>query len=336
MKTDLPCARMNNNTRPRGTIVMPAPSKEEPSKDLAHLAPHAPGHEFFEHAESHPFRHDSDKFQLVNAWWLAEASHLAYLDARAAVQTWQRTGFECRVLNRGSTQCHVAHDGDVAIVAFRGTQIDRLDEFVKDMVRNLSFLPQPWDRGQVHGGFKTALEEIWRGDDGLAAHLESLRRSQSDLSFWFTGHSLGAAIATLAADRFGDIRGLYTFGSPRVGDEGFVAQYGVNAYRFVNHNDLIPQLPPVTGLSLPFVDDFQHVGDFKYITEDAHIIDNPHLRSSIAEQLRRGFSDFMSYLEQLKDRNVTAIPLSAFWDHAPVLYSVRIWNDYVADLRRGG
>jgi predicted lipase len=67
------------------------------------------------------------------------------------------------------------------------------------------------------------------------------------------GHSLGAALATLAADRLPDVQGLYTFGSPRVGDKGFQAHFRVKAYRLVNGKDIVP--------TVPGEGPFRHVGE---------------------------------------------------------------------------
>ncbi|KAA6409823.1 MAG: hypothetical protein FRX48_06435 [Lasallia pustulata] len=68
-----------------------------------------------------------------------------------------------------------------------------------------------------------------------------------------TGHSLGAAVATLAAagirklDRhLADKTELYTFGSPRVGDETtaeFLTRQSNKSYRVTAVNDFIPRLP---------------------------------------------------------------------------------------------
>ncbi|KAL6762402.1 Alpha/Beta hydrolase protein [Haematococcus lacustris] len=75
---------------------------------------------------------------------------------------------------------------------------------------------------------------------------------QAGRRLWVTGHSLGGAMATLTAlglKRQGyNVAGLYTFGSPRVGNAGFSrlfrdAGLWTRSYRFVNEDDAVPQVP---------------------------------------------------------------------------------------------
>ena len=65
---------------------------------------------------------------------------------------------------------------------------------------------------------------------------------------FFTGHSLGAALATLAfrayRDPMGRMRALYTFGSPRVGDALiFLLDLPPNDYRIVKDEDVMTHVP---------------------------------------------------------------------------------------------
>jgi len=105
------------------------------------------------------------------------------------------------------------HDtGDVFLV-FRGTAPGD----IKDLVTDLNVRPIAWAvGGNVHAGFSTAFasvrEEIEAWLDQHAAH--------STLTL--TGHSLGAALATLAMSQW-QARRLITFGCPRVGDARFAA-----------------------------------------------------------------------------------------------------------------
>jgi Lipase (class 3) len=78
-----------------------------------------------------------------------------------------------------------------------------------------------------------------------------------------TGHSLGAALATLfvmenGSKRKFDITTLCTFASPRVGNMEFVHTFNqlpVDSWRIVNMHDLVPKLPP----KIPVVLDYDHV-----------------------------------------------------------------------------
>jgi len=80
-------------------------------------------------------------------------------------------------------------------------------------------------------------------------------RKYKDYKPTFTGHSLGGALATLAAFRTVSEKWakseevlVYTFGQPRVGSYSFATAYNhlvPNSYRVVNAGwDLIPHIPP--------------------------------------------------------------------------------------------
>jgi hypothetical protein len=66
------------------------------------------------------------------------------------------------------------------------------------------------------------------------------------------GHSLGAALATYYAAENAVLHkiqnpGLWTFASPKVGDQGFVDAFnrlGLTSWRIVNKQDIVPHLPP--------------------------------------------------------------------------------------------
>lgn len=91
-------------------------------------------------------------------------------------------------------------------------------------------------------------------------------------TFRLCRHSLGSALATLAAvmvesDQYNQytVDGVYTFGSPRVGDATWSSIYNqlglsANTLRFVYYQDPVPLLPPTeTG--------YVHVGRPVYISE---------------------------------------------------------------------
>lgn len=172
----------------------------------------------------------------------AEMARLAYAPferdpaTRAAVEAILRgIGFgTCSFFSAASTQGFLAQDATtpLAVLAFRGTELDP-----RDWETDLKARLVPWpEGGQVHQGFAEALATIW---DPVDAALSTLRGRRL-----YTGHSLGAALATLAASRRPP-EALLTYGSPRVGDAAFVqATRTLTHQRYANCCDVVTRLPP--------------------------------------------------------------------------------------------
>src|SRR5205809_539354 len=110
---------------------MPDGTKPFPADDLSNLLPPIDSYtsssrlnyEYFEGSEKHPFNSESDAFDMINAWWLADAALLAYSD-RGIIEYWcEKAGFtEFHWFSGNSTQCYVAATERYAFVVFRGTQ----------------------------------------------------------------------------------------------------------------------------------------------------------------------------------------------------------------------
>lgn len=307
--------------------------KSLPRKTLENLQPYPTAHEFFVAAEQHPFRHHADAFELLNAWWLCEASFLAYSPEDKLRRQWQRVSFDCTVFDRDSTQAYIAHDDRVAIAAFRGTRITSLRAFITDMTRNVDTRLVEADRGRVHAGFNAALDEVWNGPDNIEQYLVDLRERFPDLTFWFTGHSLGGALATLAASRFSPVRAVYTFGAPRVGNEAFVRSFSTAMYRFVNGDDVVPALPPSVDIDIPFVDQYRQFEDLKLINAGGELVIDPSAREDAGEQGRGVLDDLARIWSEIQNGDLDTIPFDALADHAPILYAVHIWNNYLHGAR---
>jgi triacylglycerol lipase len=134
-----------------------------------------------------------------------------------------------------------------AFISFRGTQD------LADWLQDLDAVPETYAPlkgfGQVHAGFQDVYE-IAR--ESIVANLPPALSGCTQILI--TGHSLGAAVAVLAApDVF---RGmppntieprLITFAGPRVGLPDFVTAFNTDiesCFRVVNFLDIVPLVPP--------------------------------------------------------------------------------------------
>ncbi|GLJ43061.1 hypothetical protein SUGI_0893870 [Cryptomeria japonica] len=93
----------------------------------------------------------------------------------------------------------------------------------------------------------------------LTRLVKEYKEKEEDLSITFTGHSLGAALATLSAYDIKQIMvneygvtsipvTVFSFASPRVGNLSFaqhMEDIGVKVLRVVNHKDLVPKVPGI-------------------------------------------------------------------------------------------
>lgn len=103
----------------------------------------------------------------------------------------------------------------------------------------------------VHIGYWKAWLEM--RDHVVDIVLDATER-YSDFRFVITGHSLGGALATIAAgalrklnDQLHERTELYTFGSPRFGDLDtvkFLSAQSSLSFRITNRLDIVPDLPP--------------------------------------------------------------------------------------------
>lgn len=101
---------------------------------------------------------------------------------------------------------------------------------------------------EVHSGFNHAWED---NSEEIYKSIWSAFQTYPNHTLVVTGHSLGAAVGTIAAVHLREAGypcDLYTFGSPRVGDEGFVqfiASQDGREYRVTHSDDPVPRTPPI-------------------------------------------------------------------------------------------
>ncbi|MBV9957216.1 MAG: lipase family protein [Acidobacteria bacterium] len=289
---------------------------------------------YFDAQGANIFRSEAEGFELVNAWWLAEASLLAYgdaglIDAAFDAAGLSAAGYAARFFEAGGTQCFVMHDEAAIIVAFRGTQLDDFWAKVIDISTDVHFIPVPDGAGGlVHQGFLEGLSFVW---EPLRAHLGELLNGERRL--WLTGHSLGAALATLAAERLNRetaavVQGLYTYGSPRVGDSNFKSRFAhknlaARTFRIVNNSDLIARVPPrilYTHIgTLKFID---NAGHLHHIDDESQILSDTNALQSVQPFLHR-----LRFLGHALSGFKLLVP-GFLADHAPVYYALHAWNNY--------
>ena len=270
-------------------------------------------------------------FSLINAWWPAEASTLVYADEAYINQRFSEAGLKrIKFFNRSGTQCFIASNSRFAIIAFRGSEIwkrnERFDpgQAIADFKTNIDIRLSDWIRGgRVHSGFKAALDDVW---EEMLPEIKILEAQ--GIKIWVTGHSLGAALATLAADRLLDVQGLYTFGSPRVGDQEFQSRFQLKAFRVVNGNDIVT--------SMPAKNPYHHVGELKFIDPKGGIKDQPgFVEESDGIPCIDASNASESGKENQKFDSSVFIP-SWIRNHVPLLYSILLWNELVENLKSKG
>jgi surfactin synthase thioesterase subunit len=199
-----------------------------------------------------------------NALFLAQACNFAYFEPPLGVNSFRdELGLEARLISVGNTQVYVAQNDTVLVVAFRGSQapntLDGLKDWLLTNASDYLILPE----GQIgtdfaaagvgarfHRGFMEALHGIW--EPLLASVTEATEASERPL--WVTGHSLGGALALLAAWRlqrnFITVHEVVTFGAPMIGNEAaaraFEQEFASKIFRYVNLEDPVPLLPSIS------------------------------------------------------------------------------------------
>lgn len=213
-----------------------------------------------------------------NAYWMARISKEVYLTKS---DTDQRPD-EAKILenltrddsnfiqvvgaDKNSAQGALIEHKKFYCMAFRGTNeladwIDNINAFAVD---NLF--------GKFHRGFWNSVEDIW---EPLYSKYVELNK-QNKRPLFITGHSLGGAMATIAASRLIHLdlpfTSVYTFGQPRALSREsariFNAECKSRFYRFHNNNDLVTRVP--TRLM-----GYSHVGTYLYISSEKTIYREP-------------------------------------------------------------
>jgi hypothetical protein len=206
-----------------------------------------------------------------NAGALAVASDLAYLPQATGGPAFRdQLGLEATLFSVGNTQAYVGQNDKHIVVAFRGTEspttIDGLKDWLLTNAANLLIVPEgrmgthfaaAGVGARFHQGFVNALTDIW---EPVFAAVDA-ERKKNDRPVWITGHSLGGALAQLAAwlfnRNFVPVHQIYTYGGPMVGNDtaagAFNKAFGNKIFRYVDTIDPIPKLPTVSLASNEYI-----------------------------------------------------------------------------------
>ena len=164
----------------------------------------------------------------------------------------------------GSFSALTGRLGERRVIAFRGTMPENILDWLADAEADMV----EWAQGQIHVGFHRAFVEL----------MPQVAHVIAD-GMLVIGHSLGGAVSSLFAMYESTVHPLCcTFGSPKVGDGDFAAEYNrlvPQTWRFQNSGDPVPELPlPLPGFG------YEHVGNLVLMgSEPVPLIGRHYLES---------------------------------------------------------
>jgi V8-like Glu-specific endopeptidase len=233
----------------------------------------------------------SPVFSWPAALSLALASQLAYNPEAEVERQLRAWGFQnCDFVKQNAAQGFVASSSDLVLVCFRGT------ESTADWLSNLKVIPKAVNElgSSVHAGF-------WEQFEALRPQLERLMSTRNQLPLLVTGHSLGGAIAALAAASWAasrNLQALYTYGQPAVARDRALDQLadalGGRYHRLVNNSDIVPRVPP----------GYRHAGHLLHFDSKGSLVRGAAAQEAAIKSAVGGSGDMLSEVElgMLQDR----------------------------------
>lgn len=231
----------------------------------------------------------------------AMLSALAYKDVDPSIQaTLKQLGYNTiEFLDIDGAQAYLLANDTLVTLVFRGTEPGEPSDLIADAK---TWKSKSKVAGRVHDGFYDEIEKLWKS-------IEDFIYKHKSKECTITGHSLGAAMATICAarlqDEFSNIS-LYTFGSPRVGNKEFVNSIKIKHHRWVNNNDAVTRVPPA-------LLGFKHHGELNYLNFYGNV--------------RNGLSPWQRFKDRMRGRLKAWSKLQFFdgvYDHSIDAYAKKI------------
>ena len=185
----------------------------------------------------------------------ANIASTTYENPEVSTNQFKELGFKIvKFFDVNGAQAYFLKGKTFNVLSFRGTEVKQKSDVLADLEAGKNFEINKNTSvvmGKVHHGFKHELDKLWPEIE------EICKKNAGDL--YITGHSLGAAMATIAAIRLQpNVVSLITFGSPRVGTQEFVNNLTVEHFRVQNNNDAVTKVPF-------YIMGFRHHGDCIYL-----------------------------------------------------------------------
>lgn len=182
-----------------------------------------------------------------------------YVNAHTGLRLFSVDHFETIWDDTTDTHAVLGWNKTQVVVAFRGTK--SIQNVMTDLKTWMSPL-QPRRRRQgrlvkVHAGFNGAW--VHSGfNRKVLDRLKELDQGPTPLRFWIVGHSLGGALAALAAleiqrEHPNSQLTCYTFGCPRVGNHAFAEEFDAavpDTWAVINGLDPIPWVPGLSSFAV--------------------------------------------------------------------------------------
>ncbi len=198
-----------------------------------------------------------------NAYWMARIANAVYADdVLENLKSEDPDFIQTHPFCDGNTQAVVVEHKHYICLAFRGT--DELQDWIDNI--NITKTNINETECETHEGFLNHFNAVWHDIEAKCNDLLNHRPRP----VFFTGHSLGGAVATIACARWaldGDrqFTSTYTFAQPRAvtfkSARILNTIFGSRFFRFHNNNDIVSRLP--TRLR-----GFSHMGQIIYIDKN--------------------------------------------------------------------